>query len=78
MMYHLFKFNGVFSLLLFTTFRANKTCSYADQATCFISAYSQGLSGPEAVWVNQKYHGHQTLSPNILTKLRQEYKTYLA
>ena len=47
--------------------------SYADCAAWFISAYGQGLSGPEAAWANQKYHGHQTLPPEMATKLKKEH-----
>ena len=25
----------------------------------------KGLTGAQAVWANQKYHGHQTLLPGI-------------
>ncbi|KAF8478313.1 hypothetical protein JB92DRAFT_2998079 [Gautieria morchelliformis] len=37
---------------------------YANQSAIFISAYSQGFSGPMAAWANQnqRYHGHQTLN----------------
>ena len=34
---------------------------YANRAARFISAYVQGLSGPEAAWANRKYHGHRTI-----------------
>ncbi|KAF8508690.1 hypothetical protein JB92DRAFT_2951506 [Gautieria morchelliformis] len=35
---------------------------YANQSAIFISAYSQGFSGPMAAWANQNQrdHGHQT------------------
>jgi len=26
-----------------------------------MDAYRKGLTGAQAVWVNQKYHGHRTL-----------------
>jgi hypothetical protein len=39
-----------------------------------MSAYTQGLSGAEAVWVNRKYHGHRVLPPHILAELVQEYR----
>ncbi|KAF8589526.1 hypothetical protein K439DRAFT_1332732 [Ramaria rubella] len=31
---------------------------YANCSAWFLSAYSQGLTGAEAVWANQKYHTH--------------------
>ena len=45
--------------------------SYANRAARFISAYGQGLSGPEAAWANRKYHGHRTLPPEMATKLKK-------
>jgi hypothetical protein len=51
---------------------------YANRAARFISAYSQGLSGPEAAWANKKYHGHRTLPPSIAAELKESYKRYLA
>ncbi|KAG2109984.1 uncharacterized protein F5147DRAFT_745423 [Suillus discolor] len=39
-------------------------------ASHFISAYSQGLTGAQAVWVNRKYHGHRTLPPDIVEELK--------
>lgn len=46
--------------------------SYANHAGWFISTYGQGLSGPEAAWANQKYHGHWTLPPEMATKLKKK------
>ena len=40
----------------------------------FISTYDQGLSSPEAVWANRKYHGHRTLPPEMATKLKDEHE----
>ncbi|KAF8884751.1 hypothetical protein CPB84DRAFT_151904 [Gymnopilus junonius] len=52
---------------------------YANRAARFISAYVQGLSGPEAAWANRKYHGHRTLPPDIASKLKKEHeKKYAA
>ena len=31
---------------------------FANQAAHFIVAYQEGLSGAQATWANQKYHGH--------------------
>ena len=47
--------------------------SYANQAARFISAYGQGLSGPEAAWANRKYHSHRTLPLDMAEKLKKEY-----
>jgi hypothetical protein len=30
-----------------------------------------GLSGAEAAWVNKRYHGHRTLLPIMLSKVRE-------
>ncbi|KAF8154659.1 hypothetical protein B0H34DRAFT_661116 [Crassisporium funariophilum] len=46
---------------------------YANRSARFISAYSQGLSGPKAAWANRKYHGHRTLPPCILADLKKEF-----
>jgi len=48
--------------------------SYANRAAQFISTYRQDLTGPEAAWVNWKYHGHRTLPPDIMLKLKNEYE----
>ena len=47
---------------------------YANRAARFISAYGQGLTGPEAAWANRKYHRHRTLPPDIALKLKKEHK----
>ncbi|KIJ28737.1 hypothetical protein M422DRAFT_189388 [Sphaerobolus stellatus SS14] len=39
---------------------------YANRSARFISAYSQGLTGAQAVWANKKYHGHRTLPPEMV------------
>lgn len=46
---------------------------YANRAAWFIDVYSQGVSGPVAVWANQKYHRHQTIPPEFLRKLKDEF-----
>ena len=48
--------------------------SYANLAAHFISAYNQGLTGPEAAWANHKYHGHRTLPPDMALKLKMEHE----
>jgi len=48
--------------------------SYANRAARFISAYGQGLTGPEAAWANRKYHGHRTLPPDMALKLKKEHE----
>ena len=45
-----------------------------NHAARFISAYDQGLSGPEAAWANQKYHGHRILPPEMATKLKNDHE----
>jgi hypothetical protein len=55
-------------------FLANIIISYAHQAAQFISVYGQNLNGPEVAWANRKYHGHQTLPPEMATKLKKEHK----
>jgi len=44
--------------------------SYANQSTCFISAYYTGLSGSQAAWANQKYHSHHSLPPDIISDVK--------
>ncbi|KIJ42627.1 hypothetical protein M422DRAFT_254072 [Sphaerobolus stellatus SS14] len=39
---------------------------YANRSARFIAAYSQGLSGAQAVWANHKYHGHRTLPSEMV------------
>ena len=34
-----------------------------------MDAYQKGLNGPQVVWVNRKYHGHQVLPNNIMETL---------
>ena len=48
--------------------------SYANLAAHFISAYNQGLTGPEAAWANHKYHGHHTLPPGMALKQKMEHE----
>ncbi|TFK18059.1 hypothetical protein FA15DRAFT_604020 [Coprinopsis marcescibilis] len=38
---------------------------YSNHAARFLDSYDQGLTGPEAVWANKKYHGHCTLPLEI-------------
>ncbi|KAG2047507.1 hypothetical protein BDR06DRAFT_985144 [Suillus hirtellus] len=44
---------------------------YANQSTHFISAYAQGLTGSEAAWANRQYHGHHTLPPSMILKVKE-------
>ncbi|KIJ42812.1 hypothetical protein M422DRAFT_170684, partial [Sphaerobolus stellatus SS14] len=39
---------------------------YANRAARFLHAYSQGLTGTQAIWANRCYHGHRTLPPNMV------------
>ena len=34
-----------------------------------MDAYRRGLDGRQAVWANQKYHGHRVLPTNIMEAL---------
>jgi hypothetical protein len=47
---------------------------YANWSGQFISAYAQGLSSAEAVWVNHRYHGHHTLPPDMVQKAKSSQK----
>ncbi|KIJ50097.1 hypothetical protein M422DRAFT_245900 [Sphaerobolus stellatus SS14] len=44
---------------------------YANRSARFISAYSQGLNGAEAVWANKKYHSHRTLPPWMVEEAKK-------
>ena len=57
-----------------TIFILSYQISYANWAARFISAYRQGLSGPEAAWANCKYHGHWTLPLEMAAKLKKEHE----
>jgi hypothetical protein len=46
-------------------------CRFADRSTRFISAYCQGLSGAQAIWANQKYHGHCVLPPDMVSFVKE-------
>ena len=48
--------------------------SYANCVARFISVYGQGLSGAEAAWANQNYHGHWMLPPELAIELKNEHK----
>jgi hypothetical protein len=49
----------VHSFLFFSQLKP--LCRFADRSVCFISAYHQGLSSAQAIWANQKHHGHHIL-----------------
>ncbi|KAF8225733.1 hypothetical protein L208DRAFT_413992 [Tricholoma matsutake] len=42
---------------------------YANRSARFIDAYSKGLTGADAIWANQKYHGHRVLPASILAEV---------
>jgi hypothetical protein len=44
---------------------------YANRSARFISAYSQGLNGAEAVWANKTYYSHRTLPPWMVEKAKK-------
>ena len=44
---------------------------FADRSARFISAYHQGLSGAQAIWANQKYHGHRILPPEMVSFVKK-------
>ncbi|KAF8809609.1 hypothetical protein BYT27DRAFT_7093654, partial [Phlegmacium glaucopus] len=54
--------------------RSYRLIRYANRAAQFISAYGQGLTGPEAAWANRKYHGHRILPPDMALKLKYEHE----
>ncbi len=37
----------------------------------FISAYHLSLSGAQAIWANQKYHGHHVLPPDMVAFVKK-------
>ncbi|KAF8497980.1 hypothetical protein JB92DRAFT_2745074 [Gautieria morchelliformis] len=43
--------------------------SYANRSARFIDAYQKGLTDSQAVWANQRYHGHCILPGTILEEL---------
>ena len=45
--------------------------SYSNRSARFISAYRAGLTGSQAMWANQKYHGHRTLPPDIIAEVKR-------
>jgi hypothetical protein len=50
-----------------------RACRHADRAIRFMHAYRTGLSGGQAAWVNRQYHGHRTIPPEWIAKVRSEY-----
>ena len=42
---------------------------FANRSARFMDAYRKGLNGPQAIWANRKYHGHQVLPNNIMETL---------
>jgi hypothetical protein len=50
---------------------------YANHPAKIIEPYAQGLSGPEVVWADRKYHRHQTVPPSFAADLKNSYKQYL-
>ncbi|TFY77605.1 hypothetical protein EWM64_g6409 [Hericium alpestre] len=44
---------------------------YANRSARFISAYGQGLSGPQAAWANRRYHGHRVLPPEMVAEVKK-------
>ena len=68
-----FRFKGVFMSSFDINFTNFKLSRYANRSARFIDAYAQGATGPIAVWANRKYHGHRTLPPEVLSKLKNEF-----
>jgi len=59
-------------VLCYLFFLGTKTFfRFADRSACFISAYHQGLSGAQAIWANQKYHGHCILPPDMVAFVKE-------
>ena len=51
--------------------------SYANRAARFINMYAEGMDGAEASWASRKYHGHRSLPPEVIQKLKDEFQDYL-
>ncbi|KAL1669056.1 hypothetical protein GGF50DRAFT_44924 [Schizophyllum commune] len=43
---------------------------YANRSKRYIHAYSEGLTGAQAAWANRRYHGHRSLPPHVLAKVK--------
>ncbi|KAJ7660875.1 hypothetical protein DFH06DRAFT_988676, partial [Mycena polygramma] len=43
---------------------------FANRAARFISAYAQGLSGGDLIWINRKYRGHRMLPPAMIAEIK--------
>ncbi|KIJ55782.1 hypothetical protein M422DRAFT_151476, partial [Sphaerobolus stellatus SS14] len=44
---------------------------YANRSARFIFAYSEGLTGTQAVWANKKFHGHRVLPPSMIAEIKK-------
>ncbi|KIJ28186.1 hypothetical protein M422DRAFT_270589 [Sphaerobolus stellatus SS14] len=44
---------------------------YANRSARFIFAYSEGLTGTQAVWANKKFHGHCILPPSMIAEIKK-------
>ena len=61
-----------FLSLLFSSVMSDTVAyRYANWSARFIHSYGEGLTGSQAAWANQKYHGHRTLPLEIVTQLKQ-------
>ncbi|KAJ7091617.1 hypothetical protein C8R44DRAFT_550828, partial [Mycena epipterygia] len=43
---------------------------YANRAARFISAYVQGLTGADLVWITKPYRGHRILPPSMVAEIK--------
>ena len=62
-------YSPFFSFLCFSGLKC--LCRFVNRSTCFISAYCQGLSSAQAIWANQKYHGHRILPPEMVSFVKK-------
>ncbi|KAF7378024.1 hypothetical protein MSAN_00226300 [Mycena sanguinolenta] len=50
---------------------------YANRAARFISAYAQGLTGADLIWVNKPYRGHRILPPRMIAEVKASIAQFL-
>ncbi|KAJ7434667.1 hypothetical protein FB451DRAFT_1063208, partial [Mycena latifolia] len=43
---------------------------YANRAARFISAYAQGLSGGDLIWIKKPYRSHRILPPSMIAEIK--------
>jgi hypothetical protein len=73
MMFPLNKSEGEF-FVSFSFWGLKPFCRFADRSAHFILAHRQclsGHSGAQAIWANQKYHGHHVLPPEMVAFVKE-------